>query len=159
MFVERRLNQSCNTIELWQCEWEKTDGAGARKLYLKKLGEEQQPLAPEAMGTVAEASAIRWSYGRTLGNIAVFSSSLLGRFAAQTGDDAQLPCDFVYAGKFRHGAERWWCRTHQTYWGTKADIESFEQFGEIRCANYAQLMNYIVSPLTVSLSGHAEVGI
>jgi hypothetical protein len=151
MFVERQLNQSSNRVELWQCEWEKSDGAGARKLYLKKLGEEQ-PLVPEAAGPIAEASAICWSYGRTLGNIAVFSPSLLGRFAGQAGDDAQLPCDFVYAGKFRHGSERWWCRTHQTYWGTKADQESFEQFAEIRCSNHTQLMNYVVSPLAINLT-------
>ncbi len=107
------------------------------RLYLKKLGEEQ-PLVPETPGPIAEAPAICWSYGRTIGNIALFSPSLLGRFAGQVGDDAQLPCDFVYAGKFRHGSERWWCRTHQTYWGTKADQESLEQFGEIRCANHTQ---------------------
>ncbi|MGO9265246.1 MAG: hypothetical protein ACLQBA_10235 [Candidatus Binataceae bacterium] len=158
MFVERRLNQSDNRVELWQCEWEKAQGAGARKVYLKKLGEEQ-PLIPEAAKPIAETPAICWSYGRTLGNIAVFSPSLLGRFAGLAGNDAQLPCDFVHAGKFRHGSERWWCRTHQTHWGTKADQESFEQFGEMRCANHTQPMNYVLSPLTINLTDHAEVGI
>jgi hypothetical protein len=158
MFIERRLNHSSNIVELWQCDWEKAEGAGARKLYLKKIGEEQ-PLVSEAAGPIEEAPAICWSYGRTLGNIAVFSPSLLGRFPGQTGDDARLPCDFVYAGKFRHGSERWWCRTHQTHWGTKADQESFEQLGEVRCANHPQSMNYVVSPLTINLIDHAEVGI
>ena len=50
-----------------------------RGKYLGKIGEEQ-PLTPEAAGAVTEAAAICWSYGRTLGNIAVFSESLLGRF-------------------------------------------------------------------------------
>jgi hypothetical protein len=158
MFIERRLNQPSDRVELWQCEWEKAEGAGARKLYLKKIGEEQ-PLVPAAAAPIAEARAICWSYGRTLGNIAVFSPSLLGRFPGQAGNDAQLPCDFVHAGKFRHGPERWWCRTHQTYWGTKADEESFEQFGEIRCANHTQSMNYVVSPLTINPTDYAEVGI
>jgi hypothetical protein len=157
MFIERRLKAS-NVIDLWQCEWEKADGAGARKIDLKKLGEEQ-PLVPDTTGPIAEVPAICWSYGRTLGNIAAFSPSLLGRFPAQSGDDAQLPCDFVDAGKFRSGAVRSWCRTHQTHWGTKADLESFEQFQEMRCANHTQLMNYVVSPLTIEISDYAEIGI
>jgi len=106
-----------------------------------------------------EAAAICWSYGRTLGNIAVFSQSLLGRFPEKSGDDALLPCDFVNAGKFRHGAERWWCRTHQTHWGTKGDQESLDRFGEMRCANHTQPMHYVVAPLAVNLNDHAEVGI
>jgi hypothetical protein len=158
MFIERRLNQSGTTVELWQCEWEKAEGAGAKKLYLKKIGEEQ-PSNPEAAGPTAEQQAICWSYGRTLGNIAVFSPELLGRFPGRAGDDAQLPCDLVDAGKFRHGSDRLWCRTHQTHWGTKADRESLEQLGEARCANHSQAMNYVVSPLTINLKDYAEVGI
>lgn len=158
MFIERRLNQSSDKIELWQCEWEKIGRAGARKLYLQKIGEEQ-PLVPEARNLVAAAPAICWSYGRTLGNIAVVSPSLLGRFPEGAGDDARLPCDFVHAGKFRNGAERWWCRTHQTYWGSKADLESLERIGELVCANHDQTMSYVVSPLTINVSDYAEVGI
>jgi len=109
MFIERKINPSSHAVELWRCEWENPEGAPAKKVYLGKIGEEQ-PLVPEAAGPVMEAAAICWSYGRTLGNIAVFSQSLLGRFPEKSGDDALLPCDFVNAGKFRHGAERWWCR-------------------------------------------------
>lgn len=158
MFIERKINPSSHAVELWRCEWENPEGAPARKVYLGKIGEEQ-PLIPEAAGAVTEAAAICWSYGRTLGNIAVFSESLLGRFPERAGDDALLPCDFVNAGKFRHGAERWWCRTHQTHWGTKGDQEALDRFGEMRCANHTQPMHYVVSPLALNLNDHAEVGI
>jgi hypothetical protein len=84
---------------------------------------------------------------------------MLGSFPAATGNDASLPCEFVEAGKARNGAERWWCRTHQTHWGTKADQAAFAKFGEMRCANHTQLMNYVVAPMTVNLSDYEEVGV
>ena len=77
------------------------------------------------MDSVTEEPAICWAYGRTLGNIAVFSPMIVGNFPSKRGSDAVLPCDFVTAGKFRNGAARWWCRTHQTHWGTKADEEAY----------------------------------
>ena len=158
MFIERRINPSSGTVELWRCQWENRVGGSARKLYLGKICDEQ-PISPEAEGALAERAAICWAYGRTLGNIAVISPDLLGHFPEKTGDNAVLPCDFAHAGKFRHGAERLWCRTHQTHWGTKADLESYDQTGEMRCANFAQRMNYVVSPLTINVNEHAEVGI
>jgi len=57
------------------------------------------------------------------------------------------------------GAERWWCRTHQTHWGTKADLEAFDRFGEMRCANHEQAMHYVVGPLTLNLNEFEEVGV
>ena len=158
MFIERRLNQSNNVIELWSCQWENTKGSPARKVYLEKICDEQQ-VRYEADDGLAEKVAICWASGRTLGNIAVQSPTLLGRFPEQEGNNATLPCDFGSAGKFRHGAERLWCRTHQTHWGTKADLESYEQQGEMRCANWAQSMNYVVEPLTIDLDDYAAVGI
>lgn len=158
MLLERKLNPSNETIELWHYEWEHSEGAPARKNYIRKIGDEQ-PLKQEEAGPLATEPAICWSYGRTLGNIAVFSESLIGRFPVKAGDDAQLPCDFVNAGKFRHGADRWWCRTHQTHWGTKADLEASARMGEMLCANYTQAMNYVVSPPVVNLNEHEEVGI
>jgi hypothetical protein len=158
MFIERKLNQSTNTVELWKCEWEYPEGTSAKKVFISKIGEEQ-PLTPEGKNAWHQANAICWASGRTLGNIAVFSKSILGSFPAQAGDDALLPCDFVHAGKFRHGAERWWCRTHQTHWGTKADHESYERLGVMRCANHSQPMNYTLAPLEVNVNDYAEVGI
>ncbi len=106
-----------------------------------------------------ESPAICWSYGRTLGNIAVYSQSILGNFPGNAGTDAVLPCDIVSAGKFRHGVNRWWCRTHQVYWGTKADIESYSRIGKMICANHDQKMNYVVDPFELDPSDHYQVGI
>jgi hypothetical protein len=158
MFIERRINPSNNAVELWRCQWENREGGPAKKAYLGKICDEQ-PFNPEGEVSLSERAAICWAYGRTLGNIAVVSPSLLGHFPGKAGDDAILPCDFVHAGKFRHGADRLWCRTHQTHWGTKADLESYDQIGEMRCANHAQRMNYVVSPLTINTDDLAEVGI
>jgi hypothetical protein len=33
MFVERRINASTGAIELWWCEWEKGEMAGAKKMH------------------------------------------------------------------------------------------------------------------------------
>ncbi len=158
MFVERRINPSNWLVELWRCQWENHEGSAAKKVYLGKICDEQA-INQDAEGGLAETVAICWAYGRTLGNIAVVSPSLLGHFPAKSGNDAILPCDFVHAGKFRHGAERLWCRTHQTHWGIKADLESYDQLGEMRCANYTQGMNYVVSPLTINVNEYEEVGI
>lgn len=157
MFIERRVNPATSQVELWRCQWENVAGAAARKVFLEKVADEQ-PLKPEG-DTWNQAQAICWAYGRTLGNIAVFAPSVLGSFPGKTGDDALLPCDIVDAGKFRHGKERWWCRTHQTYWGTKADHQSFAESGLIRCANHAQAMNYVVDPMVVNVNEHASIGI
>ena len=106
-----------------------------------------------------QAPAICWSYGRTLGNIAVFNQEILGSFPAKTGSDAILPCDFVHAGKFRHGADRWWCRTHQCHWGTKADLASFNSTKVMSCSNREQRMDYVVAPKQVNMNDFAEVGV
>lgn len=158
MFIERRINTASGAVELWRCQWENRDGRRAKKVYLGKICDEQA-VHPDADGGLSEKAAICWAYGRTLGNIAVVSPALLGHFPDKAGNDAILPCDFAHAGKFRHGAERLWCRTHQTHWGTIADLESYDQIGEMRCANHAQRMNYVVSPLTINIDDHAEVGI
>jgi len=158
MFVERKLNPTTHVVELWTCEWENVVGQPARKVPLSKIGDEQ-PAKDDGKAVMSEASAICWSYGRTLGNIAVFNQSMLGSFPAAAGNDATLPCDIVGAGKFRHGANRWWCRTHQSYWGTVADIEALSTAGVMVCAQRAQTMSYVVAPFTIDLSKHAEVGI
>jgi hypothetical protein len=76
MFVERRVNPTNHKVELWGCQWENHEGAPARKVYLGKICDEQA-INPEADGLLAEKVAICWSYGRTLGNIAVVSPSIL----------------------------------------------------------------------------------
>lgn len=158
MFIERRINNTSHVVELWKCEWENQPGQPARKVFLEKIGDEQPETLTdkEAMN---QAPAICWSYGRTLGNIAVFSPTVLGSFPDKRGVDALLPCDFVNAGKYRHGASRWWCRTHQAHWGTNADQASFEQYNRMVCSNHDQQMNYVVGPFQLNVDEYAEVGI
>ena len=157
MFVERKIN-SANQIELWACEWENRHDRTPKKVFVRKIGVEE-PVTPDGQNGMSEATAICWSYGRTLGNIAVFTQSVLGSFPAQSGNDACLPCDMVGAGKFRHGADRWWCRTHQAHWGTKADLEAFARSGDFVCASHDQALNYVVEPFEIKPSEFASVGI
>ncbi len=158
MFIERKLDPVTHTVELWRCEWENKPGEQAKKKYIEKICDEQ-PVQQLTTEDLQQMPAICWSYGRTLGNIAVFSQSVLGSFSAKSGNDAVLPCEFVDAGKFRHGTPRQWCRTHQAHWGTVADIESFIVFREMTCANRDQKMNYVVGPFQLNLNEFAEVGI
>lgn len=158
MFVERRLNQSTNVVELWKCEWANSSNGEAKKVYLEKIGDEKSVDADENEAFKA-AQAICWSHGRTIGNIAVFSKEVLGNFPAKAGNDALLACDIVEAGKFRMGAPRWWCRTHQAYWGAKADLQSFKDSGEMKCASHSLPMSYQVSPFEIDMTKNAEVGV
>jgi len=157
MFIERQLNPVTGSVELWWAVGDQT-GPQASSNVMSKIGDEQS-LNFDANGSLPEAAAICWAHGRTLGNIEVRSPDLLAHFSSVHGDGAILPCDFVHAGKYRHGANRWWCRTHQSHWGIKADIYALRASGVFRCANHAQPMSYVVSPYTIDLESHAEVGI
>lgn len=158
MFIERKVDPTTGRIELWRCRWENTGSGSARKVFVDKLCDERKAES-DADGALSEIAAICWADGRTMGNIAVVSPELLGQFPDRRGNNAILPCDFVEAGKFRHGAIRMWCRTHQSHWGTKADLQAFEQFGELKCSDHNQPMNYIVSPQIIDLEAHGEIGI
>ena len=63
------------------------------------------------------APGIAWSPAATVGDIAVADGLLQGDLTQGLVD-----CRLSPAGKFRNGAARWWCVSHQTYWGVKADI-------------------------------------
>lgn len=158
MFIERKINPTTHEVELWKCEWRNESGKAAVKDFVELVGVEQ-PLGATLCADLERLPAICWSYGRTLGNIAVYSQTMLGTFPSTFGDDAKLKCDFVNAGKYRNGSERWWCRTHQSHWGTKADIESLESVGGMVCANRQQEMSYVVSPVVIDLDEAAEIGI
>lgn len=144
-------------IELWAYEWD-TASTPKTKTNRKFLGYEQPVVLDQAAAQQAR-EAICWSYGRTLGNIAVFSEEVIGMFPAKKGDDAILACDIVEAGKMRNGAKRWWCRTHQKHWGTKGDIAAALKGGIARCSNHQQPMSYVVDPPHIRMEDHAEVGI
>ncbi|HKY17259.1 MAG TPA: hypothetical protein VJM33_20190 [Microthrixaceae bacterium] len=129
----------------------------ARKANRRFVGLDQS--ARTAANGATPVEAICWSYGRTLGNIAVSNEELIGRFPGVEGDDAELDCDIVEAGKMRNGKDRWWCRTHQRHWGTKADIVDASAHGSMRCSNHTQPMSYVVDPQHIAIEDHAEVGI
>lgn len=158
MFVDRKFNNKTNQIELWACEWENHPDRPAKKIFRKRIGVEE-PVTPDGKNGMSEATAILWSYGRTIGNIAVFTQSVLGSFPEEAGSDAIVPCDIVAAGKFRNGSERWWCRTHQSHWGTKADFKAFEQSGDLACASRNQPLNYVREPFEINPSDYGSVGI
>ena len=151
MAIERKVNAASGRTELW---WAK-DGPGVPAIKVA----DEQPLVTAAENEFLERGAVCWAQGRTLGNIEVRLPELLVHSTEKRATDVILPCDFVYAGKYRHGADRWWCRTHQTHWGVKADFAVLRSLSAMRCANYAQLMNYEIAPYTVDLSKYAEVGI
>lgn len=133
-------------------------GMTAKKNFIRKIGEEQPLVVDDGSGSTP-VKAICWSFGRTLGNIAMFTDTLTGSFPQDHGTDAILACDFVNAGKFRHGEARWWCRTHQTHWGLKADIASFRLSGVMCCANRHQPMNYVRSPFEINAQDVGELGV
>ena len=75
MFVERRLNSATNKVELWWCEWS-MDGVGpAKKVQLTRISDEPHKITAQDESTLEPA--ICWAYGRTVGNVAVFSPTLL----------------------------------------------------------------------------------
>jgi hypothetical protein len=65
----------------------------------------------------------------------------------------------VAAGKYRNGAARSWCRTHQQYWGIKADLAALQHSGVQRCAGFALPMGYVIQPLVLDMRQHASITI
>lgn len=156
MEIERTVSAS-GRVEMWAYEWDMSHSP-ARKVDRRFIGYEQPVQSAKDQAAVVR-EAICWSYGRTLGNIAVSNEEILGQFPDKEGEDAILDCDIVAAGKMRNGQERWWCRTHQAHWGRKADIASAAQQGVMRCSGHEQPMSYVVDPQHINIHDHAEVGI
>ena len=152
-----RVSDDRGRVALWAFEWNLSTSPAA-KVNRQLLGYEQ-PVRPLRGGEQEQRNAICWSYGRTLGNIAVFSEAVLGSFPSDHGDDAILACDIVEAGKMRNGAKRWWCRTHQRHWGTKGDIAAAQRSGTLQCANHLQRMSYVIDPPSIRLEDHDEIEI
>lgn len=145
------------TVELWAFDWDMSTKP-ARKVNRHFVGIDQVALSAGDVNAIS-AEAICWSYGRTLGNITVSNEDLIGTFPDTEGDDAELACDIVAAGKMRNGKDRWWCRTHQRHWGTLGDIADAAASGARRCSNHTQPMSYVVNPEHLTIADHAEVGI
>lgn len=98
-----------------------------------------------------------WTRTGTVGNIALASDLIRGEFRANQGEDALVACELVAAGKYRNGAPRAWCRTHQAYWGVNADLATLAQTGLRRCSRYAEPMAYALDPPLLDVMGHPGV--
>lgn len=129
----------------------------ARKDYLRKVGDEEDIEFNHDPYCAAEA--VCWAPGRTIGNIAVSSEEAFGMFEGTAGEDAILPCQIIPAGKYRHGAKRWYCKTHQVHWGTKADFAAASESGEVNCSNHLMKMSYVINPLEIEFKDFEEIGI
>ena len=104
-------------------------------------------------------SGICWPHAGTVGHITVASRLIRGAFAQREGDDGLVCCTLAPAGKYRNGAPREWCRTHQHYWGVKADLADLAASGLQRCASHAAPMGYVIDPLVLDVREHASVSI
>ncbi|MDZ7969704.1 MAG: hypothetical protein RM368_32975 [Nostoc sp. DedSLP03] len=153
MYVKRVLKKGVTYLYLVDEPYNPEKKRGETK-YRKSLGIEESIAPPSPM---TEEFAIVWAEGRTLGNAVPFSERVKGMFPeADRGTDAILPCDIVPCGKFRNGAQRWWCRTHQMHWGTKADIQQvIKSEGIMECSNKSQPMHYVKKPLVLNPSDYA----
>lgn len=157
MFYSRRLNRETGRVEVWECEWSNLGTGMARKEFIRKYGDEIEVEFEREQ--YSAAAAVCWAPGRTIGNIAVSSEEVFGHFEGKSGSDAILPCHIVPCGKFRNGAQRWYCKTHQIHWGTKADVAALPESGEVLCSNHLMEMSYVVDPLEVEFNEYEEIGI
>src|SRR5487761_1955353 len=135
MFYSRKINNETNKVEVWECEWSNKGVGMARKVYLRKIGDEDDIIFSH--DDYCATDAVCWAPGRTIGNIAVSSEAIFGMFDGVSGNDAVLPCQIIPCGKFRNGAKRWYCKTHQMHWGTKADFAAAAETDEVRCSNHS----------------------
>lgn len=157
MFYTRRLNVDTHKVEVWECEWSNPGTGMAKKHFIRKYADEDDIELPVENYSVA--SAVCWAQDTTIGNIAVSSEEVFGSFEGKAGTNAVLPCHIVPCGKYRNGAKRWYCKTHQMHWGTKADIAALPETGEVTCSNQTLGMNYVVEPMVVEFNNFEEIGI
>ena len=98
-----------------------------------------------------------WPRHATVGNIAVTTATISGHFRAGAGHDGLVLCDLISAGKFRNGAARHWCRSHQCYWGTKSDLADFAASQHMRCKQHANPMHYVLYPEIFDISRYHAI--
>ena len=157
MFNSRRINPETGRVEVWLCEWSIKGAGMAKKNYIRKIGDEDDLEFNHDGYSLADA--VCWAPNTTIGNIAVSSEEAIGMFEGKSGDDAVLPCQIIPSGKFRHGAKRWYCKTHQMHWGTKADFAAASESGEVFCANHLAKISYVINPMQVAFVDNEEIGI
>ena len=127
MFYSRKQNSETGQVEVWECEWSNPGTGMAKKNFLCKHSDEEG--LDQGIETYSVVAAVCWAPGRTIGNIAVSSEEVFGSFEGKSGIEAVLPCHIIPCGKFRNGANRWYCKTHQMHWGTKDDIAAIPTSG------------------------------
>lgn len=151
-----RIARSDGRCDIWAYDWDLTKRPPVKcnRFYLGI----EQPVPPSS-NTVRTTEAISWAYGRTLGNIATSNPDVIKSLPAANGVNDILECEIVSAGLYRNGKDRFWCRTHQKHWGTKADIQDAAREGTIRCAQWSQPMSFVTSPYELRPDNHAEVGV
>ncbi|MDN2710410.1 hypothetical protein O0880_13380 [Janthinobacterium sp. SUN118] len=98
------------------------------------------------MATPLTLPGICWPLQASTGHLAMTTQHITGHFRAGAGLDAIVLCDVQPAGKFRNGAARHWCRTHQCYWGTRADVDGLQATRQLRCRQHASPMGYVLYP-------------
>jgi hypothetical protein len=157
MFYSRKLNSETGQVEVWECEWSNPRTGMAKKNFIRKHSDEADLEQPSEQYSIA--AAVCWAPSRTIGNIAVSSEEVFGSFEGKSGSDAVLPCHIVPCGKFRNGAKRWYCKTHQMHWGTRADIAAIPPSGEVTCSSHSIPMSYVVDPTVVEFNDFEEIGI
>lgn len=157
MFYSRKLNPDTGQVEVWESEWSDPGTGMAKKVFVRKHCNEGE--FEEDLDAHCAAAAVCWAPGRTIGNIAVSSEEVFGSFTSKSGGNAILPCHIVPCGKFRNGADRWYCKTHQIHWGTKADLAAVSESGEVTCSNHLMAMSYVVDPLVVEFNDFEEIGV
>ncbi|MEH2030886.1 MAG: hypothetical protein V7K67_14655 [Nostoc sp.] len=148
MRIKRELKNNLTYLYLVE-EGYSTEKKRGETRKIKELGVEE-PAKP--LNGMTEEFAVVWAEGRTLGNAVPFSERVIGQFPEEaSGSGVILPCDIVPCGKFRNGAQRWWCRTHQVHWGIKADLQQAAQGDRgISCSNSTQRMHYTKNPLVIN---------
>jgi len=97
-------------------------------------------------------AVLTWPVNATVGTLTSPLQAPRWPLSGTHGEDALVCCDLISAGKFRHGAARWWCRTHMQTWGTLADLAGAEQTQRMRCALHGNPMGYAVAPPLIDLA-------
>ena len=75
MFYSRKINNETNKVEVWECEWSNKGVGMARKVYLQKIGDEDDVVFSH--DDYCAADAVCWAPGRTIGNIALAQKQYL----------------------------------------------------------------------------------
>ena len=104
-------------------------------------------------------AGICWPHEGTVGHLTPTSALVCGSFGAQEGNNGRIDCELVQAGKYRNGAARAWCRSHQRYWGVLADLAHRDASGVAQCASHASALGYVLQPRVIDVKAYASVAI